>query len=264
MDDVTFRCNVCGVPNTCARTAIQREVPSCAGCGSTLRVRAVVGLLSRELFGRALAIDDFPRRKDIRGIGLSDWEEYARRLAARLDYTNTYYHREPRLDIAEVPESLAGRYDFLIASDVFEHVAPPVSRAFQGARRLLKPGGLLILTVPYAIEVSHTREHFPTLHQWSLRQEADGWVLENRRPDGTEERFTDLVFHGGAGTTLEMRLFSEASLLAELREAGFDDVRVAADPMPGIGVTWPVSWSLPVVARAAGRTVTASTRSCST
>jgi SAM-dependent methyltransferase len=227
-------------------------------------VRAVVGLLSRELFGRALAIDDFPRRKDIRGIGLSDWEEYARRLAARMDYTNTYYHREPRLDIAEVPEPLAGRYDFLIASDVFEHVAPPVSRAFQGARRLLKPGGLLILTVPYAIEVSHTREHFPSLHQWSLRQEADGWVLENRRRDGTEERFTDLVFHGGAGTTLEMRLFSEASLLAELREAGFDDVRVATDPMPGIGVTWPVSWSLPVVARAAGRTVTASTRSCST
>ena len=251
MDELTFRCNVCGQTNTCPRSLIDREVPSCGHCGSTLRMRAVIGLLARELFGQAWPIPEFPIRKDIRGVGLSDWEEYAKRLAGCLDYTNTYYHQEPRLDITDVADTIAGSCDFVISSDVFEHVAPPVSRAFRGARRLLKPRGLLVLTVPYVTETSQTREHFPTLYQWSLRRQPDGdYVLENRRRDGTEERFMDLVFHGGPGTTLEMRLFSRDSLVAELTDAGFHEIRVAADPMPDIGVIWPVSWSLPIVARA--------------
>jgi SAM-dependent methyltransferase len=251
VNTLTFCCNVCGAQNTCAPSMIDREVSSCTRCASTLRMRAVIGLLSQALFGAVLAIPDWPSRKDIRGIGLSDCDQYAERLAARLDYTNTHYDREPRLDITDVADAIAGTCDFVISSDVFEHVAPPVSRAFVGARRLLKPGGLLMLTVPYAIETSDTREHFPALYRWALRTGPGGDpVLENRRRDGTEERFTDLVFHAGPGFTLEMRLFSRGSLLAELRSAGFHDIRIAADPMPDIGVLWPVHWSLPVVARA--------------
>ena len=249
-EELSFRCNICGESNTCPRARITREDPSCRGCGSTVRMRAVMACLSRELFGEVLPLAEFPLRRDIRGVGLSDWEGYAGPLAERLDYTNTYYHREPRLDITDVDDTLAGRHDFVLSSDVFEHVAPPVSRAFAGARRLLKPGGVIVLTVPYAVETSETREHFPDLYQWSVGQEPDGgWVLVNRRRDGGEERFTDLVFHGGAGATLEMRLFSRDSLIAELIDAGFRDVHVAAEPLPEWGVLWPGSWSLPIVAR---------------
>lgn len=249
--EVRFQCNICGRHCSAPRASLDRETSSCDGCGSTLRMRAVMALLSRELFGRVLPIDAFPREPRLRGIGLSDWDEYARRLARVADYTNTWYHQPPRLDITDVGDDLAGSCDFLVSTDVFEHVAPPVSLAFAGARRLLKPGGVLVLTVPYALEFSHTLEHFPELHRWALEAGGPGgWRLRNTRRDGVEEVFEDLVFHGGPGTTLEMRLFSRDSLLAELHAAGFRDVRIAGEDIPEAGVHWPCTWSLPVLARA--------------
>lgn len=246
-----FRCNICGADCACVRQALDRESASCGGCGSTLRMRSIIGLLTRELFGELKPLAELPVRKDIRGVGLSDWVEYARRLAEVVDYSNTFYHQEPRLDITDIGDDIAGSCDFIISTDVFEHVLPPVSKAFEGARRLLKPGGLLVITVPYALEFSHTREHFPDLHQWVVEGDAiSGFRLRNRRRDGVEEVFEDLVFHGGPGSTLEMRLFSRDSLLAELRAAGFTDVRIASEDLPEIGVYWPCQWSLPVLARA--------------
>ena len=224
---------------------------SCARCGSTVRMRSIVHLVSMAVFGRSIALPEFPRRKDVRGVGLSDWDEYARRLAERLDYTNTYYHQAPRLDITRPEPHLDASCDFIISTDVFEHVEPPVSRAFEGARRMLKPGGTLVLTVPYAIETDQTLEHYPDLHEWSLVQREDGgYTVRNRRRDGQVEEFHSPVFHGGPGTTLEMRLFSRDSLLRDLRAAGFREVRVADEDVPEFGIVWPVPWSLPVVARA--------------
>ena len=246
-----YRCNICGAHNRCEPEDLGREHPDCDGCGSTLRMRSVIGILSRALFGDLRPIDEFPIDRAIRGVGLSDWDEYARRLADRLDYTNTFYHQEPLLDITDIGDDRAGSCDFLISTDVFEHVLAPVSAAFAGARRLLKPGGVLVLTVPYALEVEHTVEHFPSLHDWSMTQAADGaWRIENTCPDGRREVFDQLVFHGGPGSTLEMRLFSRNSLLRELQQAGFSDVRIVNEAMPEIGVVWPVAWSLPILARA--------------
>lgn len=250
-DKVDFTCNICGRFCRCERWQLDRELASCRGCGSTVRMRSIIGLLTRELFGATQPLEQLPVRKHIRGVGLSDWDQYGRRLAKVVDYTNTYYHQEPRLDITRIGDDIAGTCDFIISTDVFEHVLPPVSGAFEGARRLLKPGGLLVLTVPYATEFSHTREHFPDLHDWSIEGGAfTGYRLRNRRRDGVEEVHEDLVFHGGPGSTLEMRLFSRDSLLAELASAGFRDIRIADEDMPEIGVIWPCHWSLPVLARA--------------
>ena len=79
---------------------LQREIPSCLGCGSTVRMRGIVYLLTSELFGTSLALPELPIRRDVTGIGLSDAEAYASRLSARLGYRNTFFHAEPRLDIA--------------------------------------------------------------------------------------------------------------------------------------------------------------------
>jgi hypothetical protein len=43
-----------------------------------------------ELFGQNLTLANFPVRKDIRGVGLSDWLGYAIPLAKKFDYTNTF------------------------------------------------------------------------------------------------------------------------------------------------------------------------------
>ncbi len=233
-----FRCNLCGTSNVAPFTALDREKPSCRRCGSTLRWRSLLAALSEELFGRRLAVPEFPRDRRISGVGLSDAFCYAQPLADRLDYTNTFYDREPRLDILDVGVTHAGRYDFLISTDVFEHTAPPALNAFVGARRLLKPGGVLVFSVPYRDE-GDTVEHFPDLHDYTIRQLDGIWTLDNRTRDGQAQRFTNLIFHEGPGVTLEMRLFSRAGIAACVREAGFTDLRVYDHTVPEFGIIWP-------------------------
>jgi SAM-dependent methyltransferase len=249
-DAVGFTCNVCSTPNVVARSALSREVPSCAGCASTVRFRAIARLVVLEMLGVEAALPQLTPRRDLRGLGLSDDTRYAAELARAFDYTNTWYHTEPRLDIAAVPARERGRYDFVIASDVFEHVPPPVSRAFDGARALLKPGGVLVFTVPFTLGPA-TVEHFPELREWQLAQEADTWCLHNVTADGRRQRFDSLVFHGGPGSTLEMRVFCRDDLLRAFAAAGFARVRIADEACAAFGIEWPEPWSVPMVAYAA-------------
>lgn len=246
--ELWFRCNVCGRPARAKVAELGREIPSCRCCGSTVRNRALVHWLSVELFGKSLAIHEFPHRPDIVGIDMSGWHGYGQALGERLGYRNTYYHMEPKLDITAIDPSLLGTLDFVISSDVFEHVAPPVSIAFENTRRLLKPGGVLIVTVPYTKEAG-TKEHFPDLYQYEIVKEGDDFVLINTTRSGERQVFRNLVFHGGPGTTLEMRVFSEKSLVGGLERAGFEQVKIRAEPDYDAGVVWHESWSLPVTAR---------------
>jgi SAM-dependent methyltransferase len=248
-EKLAFTCNLCGAANRVARTRLERETPSCAHCGSTVRWRALVQLVCESLGAGAAAIPDLPPRRDLRGLGLSDDECVARALASRFDYTNTFFDAEPRLDIAAVPAHMHGRYDFLCASDVFEHVAPPVHLAFANARRLLRRGGVFVFTAPFSLEAD-TIEHFPELYAYSLSNKGGRWRLHNRTRDGHEQVFEELVFHGGPGATLEMRLFSRAGLERQFAEAGFREVRFAGESCERFGIVWPHPWSLPIVASA--------------
>jgi hypothetical protein len=64
-----------------------------------------------------------------------------------------------------------------------------------------------------------------------------------------EQRFADLVFHGGPGNTLELRLFSRSGLEETLTEAGFVDVRFHGQPCLAHGIDWKWPWSVPITAR---------------
>jgi SAM-dependent methyltransferase len=251
-DSENFTCNICGAIGKRPTAPPGREVPSCPKCESTVRLRSLIALLSREIFGIELALPDFPVLKGIRGFGMSDPPELAERLAEKFDYTNTFYHQEPRLDIADsFPEQLAqnaGRFDFILSSEVLEHVSPPVERAFVNLNKLLKPDGLLLATVPYRPE-GRTIEHFPDLYQYSLASPGGQVVLVNRRRDGSLEVFDNLVFHGGDGSTLEMRSFSEASLKETIIAAGFTSARIGSEDFPEFGILHDDAWSLPIAAR---------------
>ncbi|HEY4582385.1 MAG TPA: hypothetical protein VIG88_05910 [Lysobacter sp.] len=246
---VSFECNICDADNSCDPRHIGREDASCSRCGSSVRLRSIVDLVARAVLGESLPLSQFPIRTDIFGLGLSDWSVYARQLALRFSYVNTYYHTAPRLDITSVPDALAGTMDFLVATDVFEHVLPPVSLAFAGARKLLRSGGVFIFSVPFDDASDETVEHFPHLHEFHLQGDScRGYVLHNRRQDGKEEVFGDLIFHGGPGSTLEMRVFSGNGLVKCFKDAGFSEVTFAEE-VPRWGIYWPKPYSLPLVAR---------------
>jgi hypothetical protein len=220
---LTYRCNICGRICHSQVVDLGRENPTCK-CGSTVRIRSIVHLLSTELFGRSIALPDFPVQPDLHGWGMSD-ALYAKLLARKLGYVNTFYHQEPRLDITTpLDPAIEGRLDFLISTEVFEHIVPPVSRGFENARRLLKPTGVLIFTVPFVPD-GDTIEHFPDLFQYELLELTGGSrLLKNTTREGHEQYFDDLVFHGGPGATLEMRVFSQSGLLSDLRRAGFENI----------------------------------------
>lgn len=247
-DPSKFTCNICGTECFRPPEGLGREIENCTTCGSTVRLRALIALMSREIFGVLLALPEFPVLKGIRGIGMSDAPALAERLSEKFDYTNTFYHQAPLFDVAKPDERDRGRYDFILSSEVMEHVPPPVERAFATLFQMLKPDGLLLLTTPYTLG-GKTREHFPDLHEYTLAAPGGRTVLINRRRDGSIEVFENLIFHGGQGSTLEVRQFSEDSLRALLAATGFDATHVAGENVPEFGVEHSETWSLPIAAR---------------
>jgi SAM-dependent methyltransferase len=244
-----FTCNICAKRNRAARDEFGREEASCTWCGSSVRMRGLIRAVSTEIFGMSLALPEFPRVKSLRGLGLSDSAQYADQLALKFDYRNTFFDREPRLDVGNPPARELGTYDFIVSSEVFEHVPPPAANVFENAFRLLKPAGVLVLTAPYSIG-GDTKEHFAGLGEFGLAQVGGRVLLVNRTAAGEVKVHDNLVFHFGvSGPALEMREFSESGLRNELNRAGFGEVRIYNENFPGFGITNSESWSLPIAAR---------------
>ena len=246
--DRGFQCNVCGAASPAPAQGFDRERASCAHCGSTVRLRGLVSLISMEIFGVPLTLDEMPVMKSLRGIGMSDPPPLAERLAEKFDYTNTFYHQAPRFDVVSMDERHLGQYDFIVSSEVLEHVPPPVGVAFRTLHRMLKPNGVLLLTTPYSLKPA-TAEHYPALYEFQVVQLGGRAVLVNRTREGRVEVFEDLVFHGGDGSTVEIREFTESSLLALLKDAGFEQVVIRGENVAAHGVVHGERWSLPVAAR---------------
>jgi SAM-dependent methyltransferase len=247
-----FVCNICGAGNAWSGEAFEREKRSCASCGSNQRERGLLGALAVELFGTRLALPHFPRVKSWRGLGTSDSPSYANRLAQVFDYRNTFFDRAPRLDLARLDPSDAAQapeqYDFIVSSEVFEHVAPPLEAAFHNAWALLKPGGVLVMTVPYHLDPAV--EHFPDPGEFGLADVGGRIVLVSRAKTGEVQVHEDLSFHlSGSGPSLEMRICSEESLRAALSDAGFSSVRIHAESYRPFGIVPAESWALPISAR---------------
>lgn len=251
----TFICNICGATCDHPLGVFKRENKDCPACGSSMRVRALIAMLSNEIFGALLTLPEFPVLQGIRAIGMSDSPQLAAQLAGKFDYTNTFYDRAPLFDTTRLNPADQGRYDLILSSEILEHVPPQVEHAFATLYRALKPDGLLLITTPYKIG-GETREHFPQLNEYTLASLGGTTVLVNRRRDGSLEVIDNLTFHlapgevaGVRGSALEMRVFTEDSLREMLRAAGFDEIRFASENFPEYGIEHAESWSLPIAAR---------------
>jgi SAM-dependent methyltransferase len=244
-----FTCNICGTWNEGVEE-FGREVPSCAGCKSSVRIRSLVYAIAMELFGVPLALPDFPILKSLRGLGMTDSDSYAQFLQGRFDYRNTFYDREPRLDISDIAGAQEGTLDFLTSSEVFEHVRPPLENSLRNAFRLLRPHGVLIFTMPWGPDDGPPpSEHFPALDDYGLAQLRSGPVLVNRTATGELQIFDHLIFHMGFTPALEMRRITAAELRRVFAAAGFSDLRFYTEDYAPFGIRQTETWSLPVAAR---------------
>lgn len=244
-----FVCNICGTNNRMPVDEISREAGNCKNCQSTVRMRQIGHIFSKEVLNTKVPFYRLPKNKNLTGIGMSDWLGYAQVLSEKFNYKNTFYHQDPQLDITSVPESMKGTCDFVISSDVFEHVLAPVQRAFDGAHELLRPGGILILTLPFNLS-SETIEHFQDLTTFEIKQDEQGYYMINKMKNGETQIRRDLIFHGGPGQTLEMRVFGEKAIISHLEKAGFTDIKIWSKPYYRFGICIPLPWSLPITARA--------------
>jgi hypothetical protein len=258
--EFAFTCNLCGTRNLFQSAHFENpELPSCQACESNVRFRWLIDRIAREV----------PSGKSTKGIGLTDPPPVAAILAERFTYLNTQMET---LDIRRDPSPL-GDLDFLIASEVFEHVEPPVMDAFNNVAKMLRPSGVFLLTVPWVYE-GDGLQVIPELNDWKLAREGNGWAVidkashySNMSFDGspgpslgyTREHFPqwpvdlaafeNLVYHGGPGFALEMRLFTRGGVEQNLHAAGFTVVEFDSRENRDIGIVFPYPWSHPIVAR---------------
>ena len=219
-EDVDFQCNICGDSNQVPRAMIDRETPSCRACGSTPRSRSLVDALTRQLLGQSAVLSETLPRRQIRGLGLSDWDGYAGLLESLFDYRNTFLRSEPILDLNAPPPEPDGDIDFVVASEVFDHVTGEIELVLGNVRRMLKPGGLLVLTVPYTV---------------------DGSTVEYN--DSSDDA-------GPTGGFVPARRFSLGGLRRALECAGYGDIVVHDDVNRDFGIWWSPRVSVPLSARA--------------
>ena len=225
-----FFCVSCMRPSYGKYSNAPREAFNCFFCNATSRERSVIlGVMKTK---------KFYRKRAKRFVGISDGAHTEKSLTKKYgqNYKNFQYHMEPNLDITRVPLSLHSTADLITCSEVLEHVEPPIATAFLGLYLLLKPGGTLILSVPHTPKGTAHQEHFPILKESQLLLQS---IPTLQGVDENEDMrfFQNLVFHGGIGSTLEYRIFSEDSLRQFLDNAGFVSIKAIGDSR-FFGVTW--------------------------
>ncbi len=236
---IEYRCNICGMKNRLDSRQFHRELAACQKCGANARFRGIIYVLGN-LLGESkdLPLQDWSIHKHIFGVGMSDWSGYANLLRKKFSYENTFYDRSPQLDIMNLTEMYLGKYDFVISSDVFEHILHPLQQGFDNLFRMLKPGGHLVFSVPYT-RTTETIEHYPGLRDYEILNFRGAKIIVNRDDAGGLQVYDNLVFHGGEGTTLEMRVFCEADVLSRLAQSGVEKIQVYDQPQLSIGYYWP-------------------------
>jgi len=236
---IEYRCNICGGKNRLESRQFHRELAACQKCGANARFRGIIHVLANLLGeGDGTTLQEWPMRKNVFGVGMSDWSGYANLLRKKFSYENTFYDHEPQLDIMNLTEEHLGKYDFVISTDVFEHILPPLQQGFDNLFGLLKPGGCLVFSVPYT-RTAQTVEHYPGLREYEILDFRGGKIIVNRDDAGRLHVYDNLVFHGGEGATLEMRVFCEVDVLSRLARSGFENIHVHDQPQLSIGYYWP-------------------------
>jgi len=232
----SFRCCICGHENKRSRSDMHREVCDCSCCESSPRSRGVALAVMKGICADASVPFELQRpRKDLRVVGMSDGSLIERIMTEKFDYTNTFFHKQPFLDLcSQVSAANYKDLDIIICSDVLEHTFATPIEVLPNLRQMLRPGGLLILTVP--------TNHMPNTIEWyggavcppvPEKQELGSWVVRWSDRRGNDYIDQHPSFHGGPGDTLEMRMISHSQIAAEGKRCGFEVSNLEFKPDAG-------------------------------
>ena len=232
---ICFVCCACFRPTFAIKTKSGREALNCYWCKSTSRERAIFFQIHKQYFLKKVR---HPFR-NLKILGVSDGYLTSTILKKiyKNRYTNFHYHMDPKLDITNVTIDLKSSSDIVSCSEVLEHVEPPIQKAFNGLYQLLKPDGVLILSVPHTDLNGKHVEHFPVMSESHISTRESGFVLKGISSDGKVLEFEGLTFHGGVGATLEYRIFSQQSLLEYLGLSGFRSFKINRNNK-ALGIIW--------------------------
>jgi hypothetical protein len=201
------RCFVCKL-NTIETNQIPTNLESViCKCGATARHNLLIELIS------ALT----PETHAIKILGCSDPSILYPALSSIGVYIPTYFDEFPNLDLLNVPNSLMGKFDIIICSEILEHVFD-LPTALAGLYKLLRESGVAVVSFP--LREGITIEHYPEIESYCLNQVGSGitWVSRS----GQIHIDNSPTFHGGPGNNLEIRVIGNQSLDAELEAAGLE------------------------------------------
>jgi len=201
------RCPMCGL-SALLRVARSPIGVRCLRCGASAITLAIASVLTADRPGlRGERVYELSSRGPL--------FEFLRREVARLSFSEYFEDMPPGAmrgdvqcqDVQHLTHADAS-FDLVTSTEVFEHV-PDDRRGFAEIRRVLRPGGAFVFTVPIS-------EAAATVERAAL---DDGRVRYMLPPEYHDDRIK------GRGTVLVYRDYG-ADIVDRLREAGFRSARI--------------------------------------
>lgn len=152
---------------------------------------------------------------------MSDHPGFFAYFAKKWEVSNAHLHKFPFLDLFSVPDEAKGSFEFVVCSDVLEHVAGSPRLALEGSWALLRPGGSAVVTVPIADSIA-TVEHYPGLVEFDIEE---GPSVRWKDVNGVERVDDNPEMHGGDGLVLTFRRYGKADFKDLLSSAGFTGIQ---------------------------------------
>jgi GT2 family glycosyltransferase/SAM-dependent methyltransferase len=173
------RCSVCGtdtrfvrnswvLPRDLARVVpagfADRESQLCAACGSSLRVRVLADVLLEHYAGEARSIAELVEEERFSLLDIAEINSIGRMHPFLALLPRLTYSEYPEQNIQELTYPDAS-FDLVLTSETLEHI-PDVPRALAEIRRVLRPGGRHVFTVPLdpRLELTRSREGMAPIH----------------------------------------------------------------------------------------------------
>jgi SAM-dependent methyltransferase len=208
--------------------------------GYNIRYRAISYVFTTLFYGECKILNEIEINKNIKGIGMSDCniEEI---FKEKFNYTNTFYHTTPYLDIYNNNHiQNYNNLDFIISSEIFQYINPypSIEVAFKNLYKMLGNGGYLIFSVPFIYD-KH-KEYYPNLYNYTIKKKNNEYIIYNKTIQNKKEIFNNVRLEEGPGNTIEMRLFCKSSINYFLEKSGFIDITFyeITEDMNKYGIFW--------------------------